>query len=308
MEDDLFCSTIASKYGWSLLKLPLKVMFEKCASDTVEQYLQFLIKFLSDQLDDERRDVFQCLVAVYVDFLVSEPDITPVSQPPSSSYGYGLPREIIRNKEFVCQIVKVLKSYGCENLLIALVNTLCNKPIRYPVVKTLVPAMLDMSKVTVIDGSSLQVLHSHCISKLEASVTESLPAPSNYVRPVNFSCSCNDCASLKRFLQHPNKKLLQFSMSKKRLQHLEQQVHGAVDVTHTTEHSGKTQSLVITKTQESYEKKVEERERHQTMLALLRSLGSEPPEFEPPAKKQKAENGWSTVCSSSSSLPIVDLT
>jgi len=302
MEDDFFCSTIGSKYGWSLLKLPLKAMFEKCASDTVEQYLQFLIKFLSDQLDDEQRDLFQCLAAVYVDFLVNEPDVTPVIQLPSSSYGYGFPREVNRNKEFVCRVVKVLKSYGCDNLLIALVNTLCNKPIRYPIVKTLVPAMLDMSKMTVIDGSSLQVLHSHCVSKLEASVTESLPAPSNYARPVNFSCSCSDCASLKRFLQHPNKKLLQFSMNKKRLQHLEQQIHGAVDVTHTTEQNGKTQSLVITKTQESYEKKVEERVRNQTMLVLLQSLGSEECECEPPTKKQKAENDLSTVCSSSSSL------
>jgi len=312
IEDGWFCSTIGSKYGWSLLKSPLKAMFEKCASDTVEKYLQFLLKFLSDQLDDEQKDLCQCLAAVYVDFLVSEPDATPVSQPSSSLYGYGyysLSREVNRNKEFVCQVVKVLKRYSCDNLLIAFVNALCNKPIQYPVVKTLVPAMLDMSKITVIDGP-LQILHSHCVSKLEAPITEGLTPPSNYVRPVNFSCPCNDCASLKRFLQHPNKKLLQFSMNKKRLQHLEQQIHGAVDVTHTTEQRGKTQSLVIVKTQESYDQKVKEHKRHQTMLALLRSLGSEQPECEPPTKKQKPERDLSTFCSSSlpkdASLPVVD--
>ena len=283
----------------------------KCTCGKVEKYCQFLFKVSSDQFGDEQKDLCQCLAAVYINFLVSEPDATVVRRPSSSAYCYSHPKEVNRSKEFVCLVVNVLKSLGCENLLVSFVNTLRRKPCHYPVLKTIGPAILDISKTAAIDGS-LQVLLSSCISKLEASVCKSIPAPSNYVRPVKFSCACNDCVSLKQFLQHLGERLCQFYMTKNKREHLEQQIHGIIDITHTTEKGSSPHTLVITKTQASYEKKVKNRKIKQSMLASLRPLIIKQSTSEPPTKKQKAGNDTSFVCCSSSSkdasLPVVDLT
>ena len=308
-----FCSiisTVGDKHGWSLLKSPLKAMFEKCTSDTVENYCQFLLKTTFDQAGDEQKELYKCLAAVYVNFLVSEPDATPVVRPSSSAYCYGRPKEGNRSKELVCRIVKVLKSFGYDNLLVSFANSLRGKPVRYPILKTVGPAILDMSKTAAIDGP-LVVLLSFCISKLEASVRKSIPAPTNYVRPVKFSCTCNDCALLKQFLQHPNERVHRFSMSKKRREHLEQQIRGIIDVTHTTVQVGSPHTLVITKTHESYEKKVKKRETKQSLLTSLQSLRGSKPYSEPPTKKQKAGDDVSSTWSFSSSkdtIPVIDLT
>ena len=206
--------------------------------------------------------------------------------------------------------MKVLERFGCNNLLVSFVNTLRRKPVRYPIVKTIGPAILDISKTAVVDGP-LQVLLSFCLSKLEASVCKNIPVPSNYVRPVTFSCTCNDCVSLILFLQHPKQRVRQFCMVKSRREHLEQQIRGIIDVKHSTEKSSTPHTLVITKTQTSYEKKVENRKTKQTMLASLKCLVTKQSESEPPAKKQKAENDppiGSSSLSKDTSSPVVDLT
>ena len=304
-----FCkavSTIGNKYGWSLLMAPLKAMFEKCASDAVEVYCQFLLKTFSDQVEDEQKKLCKCLTAAYVNFLVSEPDATPVSQPSSSAYCYGRTKIVHRSKEYVCRVVKTLKSFACDDLLVSFVNTLRAKPVRYPILNTVGPAILDISRAAAIDGS-LQELLSYCTSKLEKSI-QKIPTPSSYARPVKFSCSCNDCVPLKQFLQHPDKEIQRFRMSEKRRYHLELQIRGLADVTHSTERIGSPHTLVVTKTQEAYERAVKKHEAKQTLLATLRSLQGR---AEPPTKKQKTESYVSSVCSSSSSTgttPVIDLT
>jgi len=56
-------------------------MFEKCASDTADNYCKFLLKVTSDQARGEQKELYENLTAVYVNlnFLVSGPDAAPVS-------------------------------------------------------------------------------------------------------------------------------------------------------------------------------------------------------------------------------------
>ena len=64
--NDSFCgliSTIGKKYSWSFLKSYLKAMFEKCTSDTVDKYCQFLLKATCDQARDEQKELYKYLTA-----------------------------------------------------------------------------------------------------------------------------------------------------------------------------------------------------------------------------------------------------
>ena len=307
-------SAIGCKHGWGILKSPLKATFEKCTSNKVEKYCEFLLKISSKISDEGKKDVCKCLAGVFINYLISEQDATPVS-PTSHSWSYyrfsSVTRDVNRNKEFVCQLVSILTILGCSDLLVSFVDTARVKPVRYPVLETLGPAVLVINKTTEIDREGpLNVLLAYCISTLEASANKVLAAPSSLTRPVKFSCMCSDCLELRRFMLHPNEVQYRFKIGKKRRQHLHQQLDSTgADATHVTEHFGNPHTLVVTKTQTSYEKNVSTRQKEQTLLAALQPLG-ESQGYEPSAKKQRAEGDIQIACGipNSAGPSYVDLT
>ena len=180
-------------------------------------------------------------------------------------------------------------------LFASTVSALCAKPVRYPVQETLGPAIVDFYKSTNVkkDGP-LQAILTYCISQLEVSLSKVIAAPTTNTKRVRFTCSCKDCVELKRFLKHPTEVQHRFKLSKGRRQHLQQQLHGTrADATYVTDKSDDSHTLVVTKNNASYEKKLKKQQSKQALLASLRSLlpvVDASSESEPPVKKQKSTN------------------
>ena len=224
---------------------------------------------------------------------------------------------VYRRKEFVSQLFCLLADVGSNDLFTSAVTALCGKPIDYPVLESLGPAIICFYRSTEVEKAGpIQIILIYCISQLESSVRRVIKVPTTSARPVKFTCSCKDCAELIRFLKHPTETQHQFKIGLSRRQHLHQQLDSTkADVTHKTEETGSPHTLIITKTNASYENDIKRRQQEQALLASLQCLLSVrdgPSAAEPPAKRQKtAGNSTNAVSSSqdvSSQQAYVDLT
>ena len=291
-----FCSlmlSIASKHGWDILRSPLQTMFAKCSSDNVEKYCTFLNKMIVSRKPDEEKDLYKDLLSVTVKVLVDEEDATPTSSAVKLSWYYRgyQPPIIYRSKGFVSQLFGLLTAAESNDLFASTVSALCAKPVRYPVLETLGPAIVDFYKSAEVEKDGpLQVVLTYCISQLEVSL-RNVAAPTTNTKKVKFTCSCKDCVELKQFLKHPTEVQHHFKVNKGRRQHLRQQLHGSrADAAHTTDKSEDSHTLVVTKNNASYERKLKKQQRKQALLASLHSLSpvvDVSSENEPPTKKQK---------------------
>ena len=256
---------------------------------------------------DEEKDLYKDLLSITVKVLADEEDATPNSLALKlSSYYRGYqPPIVYRSKEFVNQLFGLLTAAESSDLFASTVSALCAKPVRYPVLVTLGPATIDFYKSTKVEKDGpLQVVLTYCISQLEASLHKVVAAPTTNTKKVKFTCSCKDCVELKRFLKHPTEVQHQFKVSKGRRQHLRQQLHGSrADATHVTDKSEDSHTLVVTKNNASYERKLKKHQSRQALLASLRSLlpvVNVSLENKPPTKKQKSTSEDVPVSSSHS--------
>jgi hypothetical protein len=116
-------------------------------------------------------------------------------------------------------------------------------------------------------------LMQHCITELRAATAQCPEPPKDWKREAKLGCTCEDCAALSRFLRDPAERVGRFPMNKQRRQHLHRQIdqHGC-DCTHVTERRGSPQTLVCTKTQDSYERQRKQYGVDQVVLAELEKL------------------------------------
>ena len=113
------------------------------------------------------------LLSTIVKVLADQPDATiPCSSVlPSRLYIFNQPSEGHRIKEFICQLFSMLTAVGSNDLFTSFIGTLCTKPVRYPVLELLGPAIIDFFKSTKVEKDGpLQVILAYCISQLEVSI------------------------------------------------------------------------------------------------------------------------------------------
>ena len=117
------------------------------------------------------------------------------------------------------------------------------------------------------------LLMQHCIKELHDATAQPPEPPKDWKREAKLGCKCEDCAALSRFLRDPAERVGRFPMNKQRRQHLHRQIdqHGC-DCTHVTERKGSPQTLVCTKTQNSYERRRKQFGVDQVVLAELEKL------------------------------------
>ena len=237
-------------------------------------------------------------MSIIVKVLVEEGDATPDRDRSFSSLWLFMgfqPLEVYRSKEFVSQLFSLLTAVGSDDLFTSAVSALRNKPVCYPILQTLGPAVVDYCKSTEVEKDGpVQVILSYCVSQLEVSLRRVVVAPTSNAKSVKFTCSCKDCVELKNFLSHPTQTQHRFKIGKGRRRHLHQQLDSSgADATHVTEHFGNPHTLVVTKTSKSYQKDVKKQEQERALLASLQPLlgiTDISSKNEPPIKKQKANS------------------
>jgi hypothetical protein len=112
-----------------------------------------------------------------------------------------------------------------------------------------------------------------CRAELEALTAAPPTPPADFRREAPVTCSCADCAELKRFLTNPTERQHSFPMAEKRRRHLEDVINaGKCDLACTTTRSSSPHILVCTKTTASHERRVKEYHENLQYLQEIRDL------------------------------------
>jgi hypothetical protein len=122
------------------------------------------------------------------------------------------------------------------------------------------------------DHAGWAALRGAVVAHLQARASEPLEAPSDLARPASWDCKCEPCRAVRAFLADPQKETL----SLKAVQHVRDHVasqlgHVGADVDLQTIKKGSPHTLLCTKNQKSYERRVAVRK---SDLAALRALGA----------------------------------
>ena len=83
--------------------------------------------------------------------------------------------------------------------------------------------------------------------------------PKDWRQEVTLSCKCEDCRALQTFAGDPEAQVSRFRVRKDRRQHMHQVIERhRLDMTHVTERKSSPQTLVCTKTRQTYQRQCEQ--------------------------------------------------
>lgn len=144
-------------------------------------------------------------------------------------------------------------------------------PNTYTLDGVLAPAALKLSENSVSGHLSVVICLRRAVTEhLHQRIAEPLAPPSDWRRDSQFKCTCNDCTQLRQFLEDPNQASWQFKAAEDKRQHVSQSIStGFCDVDQKTLKNNRPYTLVCTKNQASYQKRVAQREKDLQMLARL---------------------------------------
>ena len=253
------------KFGWNLLRSPLQSMVEKIPASDVGKFCQFLYCISQQPCTDVQKDVCRSLAQVVVRVLSRTEDKKPT---PTHSSFPPLPSHH-QDKEFFIGLFRCLVTLECDEQLTTLTQVLVSKPYRYPVVDMIAPLCEGLYKALIEGegvGKPLQQLISYGISSLEKYTKESKQA--------SFTCSCNDCLDMMKFLNDPAQLEGRFKMAQHRRIHLSNQLAQAkIAVSTKTEMVSCPYTLIVTKKAQGV-KKNDISEKGKTVLARFQSMKS----------------------------------
>jgi hypothetical protein len=139
----------------------------------------------------------------------------------------------------------------------------------YPFDTVLLPAVRKL--VTVAGGSpAVERLRMACVNHLRVRTGEALEAPRDWRRASTVSCKCRLCLELSAFLDDPLRESWTLKAPQAERSHVETAIRNAhFDLDCRTERRGSPHSLISTKNQASYEKRVRQRDRDSKDLKQL---------------------------------------
>lgn len=143
----------------------------------------------------------------------------------------------------------------------------------FPMDAILVPAVADLSETTTIQTgaeAAIKRLAEAVADHLSARVALPLAPPTDWKRDAEFRCRCQYCSELRRFLADPERETWSFSSRAGNRSHVEwtvQQSHADLDM--ETLRQGRPYTLVCTKNQASYERRVQQREQDLANLGRI---------------------------------------
>jgi hypothetical protein len=117
-------------------------------------------------------------------------------------------------------------------------------------------------------------LRAACLAHLSARIAFPLEPPADYRRDAALTCKCTNCAPLAVFLADP--KLPKWAMQAKEAdrKHVEFRIRNSnCDAVTTTERKGSPHTLIVTKTQASYERRVKQR---RDDIAMVKRIDAAP--------------------------------
>ncbi|MDM0116604.1 2OG-Fe(II) oxygenase [Variovorax sp. J22R133] len=171
---------------------------------------------------------------------------------------------------FVVDIVSALSRIDA-NMTDSAVGHLLAWPKTYGVDAVILPAVRQLTgKTGTRTLAAVQRLRAVCLEHLRARMALALEAPSDWTRAAAPGCQCPRCGELSQFLANPGQRTWAFKASEPDRRHVEETIRRkGCDVDCATDKRGRPYSLVCTKNQASYERRVAQRKQDLEDLALL---------------------------------------
>ncbi len=136
-------------------------------------------------------------------------------------------------------------------------------PERYPMDAILLPAALSLadSAAPMPAGGASARLRVAALEHLERRIAEPLEPPADWQRPAELRCRCQYCQDLSRFLASPSESSWRLKAAQNARSHVEHRIDlDQCDLDCATNKLGRPYTLVCTKNQASYERRVRQRE------------------------------------------------
>jgi len=173
---------------------------------------------------------------------------------------------------FVVVLLTALWQIGAPGLVERALVVLLEHPERYPVDGVLLPAALSLVERSGDGvGPGFTRLVSACEAHLRARVALPLAPPTDWARDAPPGCGCEDCQSLRDFLAEPERERWRFSARQSLRSHIEDQIRRQIcDLDCATERRGSPHTLICTKNQASYQRRVAQRREDERALERLR--------------------------------------
>jgi hypothetical protein len=182
------------------------------------------------------------------------PDARPV--PPAT----GLERIDALTPDQVADAVTALSNID-EALAERAVARFLSLPAIYDMDSLLLPtALILMERTPDPEPGAAADLRRAVLAHLEARIAEPLEPPADWTRDARIACSCPHCRGLGRFLSSPTESVWQFKAAEAERSHVAQSVaRHHCDLELQTDKRGRPYTLVCTKTQASFERRVHQR-------------------------------------------------
>jgi hypothetical protein len=179
----------------------------------------------------------------------------------------------------VAKVIRILGTLSAEEHLDRFVAHALADPQRYDIREVLVPAIRTLyrgsGKLPAARPAAARLLE-HCLRELHQATAQTVEAPKDWARDAKLNCQCAPCRAVNEFLRDPAQRVGRFPLRKELRRHL----HGEIDshrcdLTHVTERKGSPQTLVCTKTNASYERRLKQYQVDQKVLAELQTLAGD---------------------------------
>jgi len=143
-----------------------------------------------------------------------------------------------------------------------LVSHALSSPAAFPLDNVLLPAALQLTEhPPTRDFPPVQRLRDACLQHLRARIALPLAPPADFTRDSTLACQCQYCVQLSRFLASPERRVWDFQAAEQHRSHVERSIRQAdCDVNCITQKHSRPYSLVCTKNQSSYERRVTQRQ------------------------------------------------
>lgn len=185
---------------------------------------------------------------------------------------YFRQRYSLVSPDFVVAILHTMNRVDAELAQRAVVQMLAS-PKTYDFDTVLVPAALVLSQQAADrEQPASQHLFNACRTHLGARIAQDLQPPANWSRASTLQCHCGHCAELSRFLADPEREIWMLKAIGEIRGHIEESVRSnQCDVDCTTDKQKRPFTLVCTKNQASYQRRVSQRQHDLENVARLKA-------------------------------------
>lgn len=268
-------SRLGNRLGWQPLAEPLKQFFVRQTPGNGSSKLATSVAIFDalccspPGMSDERRAVCVPLADELIQVL-ERWDNRPVRDWHEPEPRRGIIESVFRS----------LTALDDIDRLAPFVAYVLARPKHYKLRTVLVPAVQSLH--TALDADSParsrfdQLLH-HCLAELRTLTATPIEPPANWTRDAKVDCECAECKELSEFLRSPTEQVRRFPRRKELRQHLHAQIdRHKLDLTHVTERKGSPQTLICTKNQATYKRRLAQFQLDTQLLQDLEDLaGSE---------------------------------